>query len=189
MILTENIEQNNLKLIKVNEGYVAIDLKAEILINDYFLADTLILKAEEILDCDDDDKLEIHSENYCNPYNLSNKIIFATANLNLEGVKIIEKENTSKVDDLAEKLTAKNYRETNSEFATTYYNGVIDGHEQAQKDLYTKEQVEEAIKLAKHYYVHTEFDGHFTYNNEDIFKLLNQTKVEINLTNNIARIC
>ena len=65
----------------------------EIKLGDWFISGSLIHKATDILDCDDDGNLEIHSDGYCNPLSLVKKIILTTdQDLIKDGVQNINDE-------------------------------------------------------------------------------------------------
>jgi hypothetical protein len=58
------------------EDYILAVSEEGVKKGDFFVTDKgTVHKAEEILDCDDDGEIEIHSENHCNPKTLCKKII------------------------------------------------------------------------------------------------------------------
>ena len=73
--------------------HIYITNDEETKLKDWFISSTLVLKATDILDCDDDGKLEIHSDGYCNPLSLV-KIIILTTDQDLikDGVQAIDDE-------------------------------------------------------------------------------------------------
>jgi len=177
MVLTENIEQDNLKLIRLdNNQFVIVDLKAEIKENDVVIYDFgMGVCIENPVDVDN-----LHS-------NTRSKIIFATPGLNLEGINIIEEKNNEVLIPFpSNELNLRDGKEIK-----TWMCGWEDGYKEAQAQLYTKEQVEEAIKLAQT--VDYEVDAYTILrdfkmrSNENIFNKLKQVKVEVNLTDNTAK--
>lgn len=76
MKLKLNEEINGLKLIQVNNGFVVVDLKSKILNGDWCIHPTTLNISQQSFD----NNLRIYW----------NRIIFATPNLNLEGVPVIE---------------------------------------------------------------------------------------------------
>jgi hypothetical protein len=62
-------------------------------LKDWFISSTLVLKATDILDSNDDGELEIHSNGYCNTLSLVKKIILTTdQDLIADGVQSIDDE-------------------------------------------------------------------------------------------------
>ena len=60
---------------------------------EWFISGSLVHKATEILDCDDDGMLEVHSNGYCNPLSLVKKVILTTdLELQKDGVQAIDDE-------------------------------------------------------------------------------------------------
>jgi hypothetical protein len=57
---------------KIREN-IYITNSEEIKEGDWFISGGLVNKAIDIIDCDDDGMLEIHSEGYCNPLSLTKK--------------------------------------------------------------------------------------------------------------------
>lgn len=208
MILTEKIEQDNLKLIRLeNNQFVIVDLKAVIKVNDV-IAD----KYRVWYWRDDCSLLGRH------------KVIFATSDLNLEGVNIIEEKKEYYLngkgfnigDEVCLFIGQKGlhrgfvyFGEFDAEIFTCYglYVGDINGkqvseagltdeytiisNKQTQQELYTKEQVEEAIKISQTispsedpYTILSEFEF---LTKEEIFEKLKQVKVEVDLLTNKAK--
>ena len=208
MILTENIEQNNLKLIKVNEGYVVVntDQDSEIGLNNY------------MYDIQD-------NEVYINRgYGVGDyKVLFASKDLKLEGVTIIidwyyltktryNKYYTNPKDlkdiiwSSLDNFKIKGAIEIKDD--TSFRMGFLEGHrfqkaftEQVQNELYTKEQVIQILDLVGKNY-HKKEDKLFTENpdgNEELFDRaysetieeaiseVKKIKVEVDLDNNTAK--
>jgi len=77
---------------KIREN-IYITNSEEIKEGDWFISGGLVNKAIDIIDCDDDGMLEIHSEGYCNPLSLTKKIILTTdQDLIKNGVQAIDDE-------------------------------------------------------------------------------------------------
>jgi hypothetical protein len=73
--------------------HIYITNDEETKLKDWFISSTLVLKATDILDCDDDGELEIHSDGYCNPLSLVKKIILTDdKDLIADGVQAIDDE-------------------------------------------------------------------------------------------------
>lgn len=216
MILIENIVQNNLKLIRLdNNQFVIVDLKAEIKPNTCYENNKVLFLSDNVYD-------EGNNPNNSNPIvtDYNNSVIFATSGLNLEGVNVIEEKEKCLIavdkDFLRKVFNAGNAGSGGSMYnRVRKYNGVdsyFDSNEyaqlinsQAQQELYTKEQLEEAIELARilkeekrnkisKFEIENilgSSDGTYgieiAYSKKQIFKKLEQVKVEVDLTNNTAK--
>lgn len=83
---------------KVGDNYVVVN-DDEVKGGDWFFIGNIIHQAEEILDCDKDGLLEIHSKGYCNPYNLCKKIVFSTQFIH-ESIPVLDIESKEDLDKL-----------------------------------------------------------------------------------------
>jgi hypothetical protein len=74
-------------------SHIYITSDEEIKQGDWFTSGSLFHKVIDILDCDDDGSLEIHSDGYCNPLSTSKKIVLTTnTDLIADGVQAIDDE-------------------------------------------------------------------------------------------------
>lgn len=169
-------EKNGLKLIQVNDGFVVVDLKSQIVKNDWYMFNLSKLG-------------EYGYEKFHSDYRKFNKyqcakIIFTTPNLSLEGVPVIEnnefftfsKQQLRFLFDTS--LHAKIGKlNQNEEFERV----LVFLNKQVQQNLFTEEQVREAIQFGVdncHYGLQ-----HETLNKENqinsFIQSLRQPKVEI----------
>lgn len=174
-ILKLNEEQDGLKLIQVNDGFVVVDLKNRENVN-WFL-DTVEFKNEithSIHKNDSTSYAGLISRRFTDS---DYKIIFAASNLNLEGVPVIEKnEEWIKVAvENEDNATINNPEHSQS----TWYKGVELGYKQAQRDLFTEEDMREIFYIA----------GGYGYDFKKSLAIVKQPKVEIEFENGKPKSC
>lgn len=182
MTLKLNEEQQGLKLIQVNDGFVVVE-KNDVEVNDFFL------------------DRGYHNILKCTTASVGSfdRIIFATPNLNLEGVLEIE-ENIPNIDNelshqewIKEGKKGYPYYDWNLLLKTcrTFFSL---GYKQAKQNLFTEEQVREAFQKGREYEYSLYYDQTYGYgdkrtikesNVDDFIQSLKQPKVEITFENNV----
>lgn len=177
-ILKFNEEINGFKLIQVNDGFVIVDITKNCPENSWAIfPNTVNGEIENFDGCVP--KLCISEYAANGVYNLL--IIFATSNLNLEGVPVIKEINSD--------LIYQKFQEDSFEIGTdghsvlTAYSA---GYKQAQQTLFTEEQVREALRKQKEtngMNQRNQFSYKYKSENE-IIQSLKQPKVEITFENN-----
>jgi hypothetical protein len=161
-ILALNKEEDGLKLIQVNDGFVVVDVNNK----DFKKDEDALYRFWKIGVVTDVNENVLKFEGkYIHESHLT-KMIFATPNLNLEGVPIIEeKEN---ILDTYIQIIGDNKIQSINNFLKNH-----------NKDLFTEEQIREAIKIAS---------GERLIDKENqiknIIQFLKQPKVEIEFEEN-----
>ena len=171
MILKLNEEQQELKLIQVNDGFIIINNKRPEHREYYYIPFT--------------DNIERYDENIdygqFHPHLFKwKKVVFATLNLNLEGVSTIE-ENGEWLN-IAIREEEKEILSNNHYQPTSWYNGVKLGYRQAQQKLFTIDDMRLAMEQG---YSHCT-DSYEDYQErfDTLIKYLKQPKVEITFEEN-----
>jgi len=124
-ILKLNQEDNGLKLIQMDEGFVVVSIKGKIIEENEFF----VLNNEIFQNCS-----RLTDELCKSP---QDKIIFATSNLNLEGVPVFEEKRT-----FLQKMYDWMYKNPNEfTYSTIKQINIFLEEEQAQQNLFTEEQI------------------------------------------------
>lgn len=184
MKLKLNEEINGLKLIQVNNGFVIIKTT----FNPIESHDKYVTTGQRIW------KWDVSMAYVSN--NTPCEIIFATPNLNLEGVPEIEEKDIENIKKVS--LQNNEFWRNGGDY-DTFELGFIQGYKQAQQTLFTEEQVVKAIEKARTLVEgNNEFDvenilgssdGTYgikqKYSENEIIQSLKQPTVEIIFENNI----
>lgn len=171
-ILRLDQQIDNLKLIQIGYGFAIIDVKGSIGGDTCWSNNGFFYKA---LDNDLGVFRSFPNQKYSETvYKLSecHRILFATENLNLEGVGLIEE------DAIVAELAYKNCKTVNSNAG---YTDFITGYKTGRKNMFSKEDLIEAMNLASQVTECGEPDG-LEY--DEIFKILEQPKVEVSFGKN-----
>ena len=181
-ILTANEESasEGLKLIQVNDGFVVVDLNVAIGGDNCWTNKGLFHKMlSNGLAVFKNFPNQEYSET---AYNLDDcfKVIFATPDLKLEGVPLIEEKQDDEFDKLLLEL----------DYCWSEWKIFEAGYRKAQQNLFTEEQVREAFNASDNYrYYQNNGSRNIpsdVLDEDDFIKFLKQPRVEITFENGVS---